>query len=190
MMPDQLSNKEREIILCLARQAIKQACAGIDPLPVDLLTLPERLREPGATFVTLTIDHDLRGCVGALEAYQPLAHDVQEHAVAAALSDFRFFPVKACEVECLEIEIYRLTSPVVLEYLNPEDLLEKLRPGVDGVLLKDGRLHATFLPQVWEKLPDPALFLNYLCQKVGAPPDQWRRKMLQVFIYRVEEFCE
>ena len=133
---------------------------------------------------------DLRGCIGALEAYQPLAEDVREHAVAAALNDYRFPPVQVAELNGISLEVSRLTAPVPLEYTSPEDLVAKLRPGVDGVILRDGGRRATFLPQVWEKLPDAENFLANLCHKMGASPDLWRRKHLEVLTYQVEEFHE
>ncbi len=185
-----LTAEERKILLNLARRAIEASAQG-QPLPEpDLNNLTPALREPGATFVTITEYGELRGCVGALEAYQPLAADVIEHAVAASREDFRFQPVRPSEVPRLHIEISRLTAPVPLHYEKPEELPGLLRPGVDGVILRDGFYRATFLPQVWEKLPDPAEFLSHLCQKMGAPPGLWRRKILQVFTYQVEEFHE
>jgi len=190
MKPEPLTPQERQTLLVLARQSIVQAVRR-QPLPkIELSQLTPALREIGASFVTLTIDGDLRGCIGALEAYQPLVQDVQEHAVAAALEDYRFHPVSEREVALLEIEISRLTPPVSLLYDQPADLPTKLRPGVDGVILRDGSLRATFLPQVWEQLPDPADFLNHLCSKMGAPASIWKKKMLRVWIYQVEEFKE
>ena len=190
MVTDPLSLDERNLLLQQARQALE---AGVrrQPLPpLDQSTLSPRLREPGASFVTLTKHGQLRGCIGALEPYQPLIDDVREHAVAAALEDYRFPNVKPAELPEIEIEVSRLTLPHPLEYTGPEDLLERLRPGVDGVILRDGFRRATFLPQVWEKIPDPATFLNHLCDKMGASPDLWRRKKLDVLIYQVEEFRE
>jgi hypothetical protein len=157
---------------------------------LDLFLYPERLRAFGVTFVTLTRKGNLRGCIGALEAYQPLAEDVREHAIAAALSDYRFPPVREDELDELEIEISRLTPPRPLIYQKPEELLSVLRPHIDGVTLMDGFKRATFLPQVWEKLPDKERFLQHLCQKMGAKPDLWREKILQVQTYQVEEFRE
>ncbi len=190
-MPDnELTSQEKQFLLQLARQSIR---AGVDGLPMPQIELNQcsvALVEKGASFVTLTIKGNLRGCIGALEAYQPLVVDVQEHAVAAALEDFRFPPVRHHELDEIHIEISRLTEPVRLDYRNPEDLLAKLRPGVDGVILRDGRSRATFLPQVWEKVPDKAQFLNQLCQKMGASADTWERKHLDVLIYQVEEFQE
>lgn len=189
-MVDSLSPEEKKLLLELARQALVQGVNGVRLSPLDLESLPPALREPGATFVTLTIGGELRGCVGALEAYQPLAEDVREHAVAAALQDYRFPPVTPAEVDDIKIEISRLTPPQPLEYDSPQDLLKKLRPGVDGVILRDGPRRATFLPQVWEKLPDPAQFLSHLCAKMGVDGSLWRYKKLRVYTYQVEEFHE
>jgi AmmeMemoRadiSam system protein A len=152
--------------------------------------LTARLRENGASFVTLTENGELRGCIGALEPYQSLAEDVREHAVSAALNDYRFPPVRSTELSGIHIEVSRLTAPVPLEYENWKDLLVKLRPGVDGVVLRDGARRATFLPQVWEKIPKAEDFLDNLCYKMGAAPDSWRRKHLEVLVYQVEEFHE
>jgi AmmeMemoRadiSam system protein A len=148
------------------------------------------LREPGASFVTLTENGDLRGCIGALEPYQPLVQDVCEHAAAAAMEDYRFPPVRPDEVSLLEIEISRLTPPERLEYTDPLELPTHLRPHIDGVVLRDGFRRSTFLPQVWEKIPDPVTFLAHLCQKMGAPATFWRHKLLEVYTYQVEEFKE
>jgi hypothetical protein len=190
MSLEPLSPAERSLLLKLARQALEAGVRGEVLPPLDLQSLPPALRQPGASFVTLTRQGKLRGCVGALEPYQPLAEDVREHAIAAALQDYRFPPVQPAELPEIKIEISRLTLPQELDYTSPEDLLARLRPGVDGVTLIDGRLRATFLPQVWEKLPDAPTFLDHLCYKMGAPEDLWRRKKLRVQTYQVEEFHE
>lgn len=191
MMPEQtLSDEERGLLLRIARQALAGAVMGQPMSRVNLAELPTRLNEPGASFVTLTIHGLLRGCVGTLEAYQSLAEDVQEHAIAAGLQDYRFPPVQAEELNQIEIEVSRLSEPRPLSYATPQELLQRLRPGVDGVVLRDGMRRATFLPQVWEKLPDPAEFLEHLCAKMGADPDLWKRKKLEVLVYQVEEFHE
>ena len=189
-MSDQLTNEEKQTLLRLARLALELGVRGEKLPPLDDDSLTPTLRENGTSFVTLTSRGDLRGCIGALEAYQPLAEDVREHAIAAALNDFRFAPVQTAELGGIRIEVSRLTAPVPLDYSSPEDLLAKLRPHVDGVVLKDGPRRATFLPQVWEQLEDPEEFLAHLCAKMGAPHDQWRRKHLDVLIYQVEEFHE
>ncbi len=190
MIPEQLTLEEQRILLVLARQSIelavnRKALPGLNPGDYAL-----QLREKGASFVTLTEDGDLRGCIGALEAYQPLVLDVREHAIAAALEDYRFPPVKPREVANLHIEISRLTNPQPFSYEKPDELLTGLKPGVDGVILRDGMRRATFLPQVWEQLPDATEFLSHLCQKMGAAPFTWRNKHLEVLIYQVQEFHE
>jgi AmmeMemoRadiSam system protein A len=190
MSEDRLSSDERQLLLAQARQALTFGVRGVPQAPLNLEDFPPKLRQPGVVFVTLTTDGQLRGCVGALEPYQPLIEDVHEHAVAAALNDFRFPPVTPSELPEISIEISRLTTPKPLDYNGPDDLVKKLRPGIDGVVLRDGPRRATFLPQVWEKLPSPATFLDHLCQKMGATSDLWRQKKLDVLIYQVEEFHE
>jgi uncharacterized protein len=189
-MTDKLTHEEQEILLRLAREAMECSVKGKVLPPLEQTSLTPRLREQGASFVTLTVRGQLRGCIGALEAYQPLAEDVREHAVAAALNDPRFPPVREDELNRVNIEVSRLTRPVPLEYRDADDLLSKLRPHVDGVILRDGYHQTTFLPQVWEKVPDRAEFMNQLCYKMGVGEDLWRRGHLEVFTYQVEEFHE
>lgn len=191
MQTETLTPDERRQLLQLARRSIEQAVCGNAGLPPELDTFPPALREIGVCFVTLTLPGgELRGCIGGLEAVQPLARDVWEHAAAAALDDYRFMPVAPEELPLIQIEISRLTQPQPLDYENPEDLPGLLHPNVDGVVLRDGLRRATFLPQVWEKIPDPREFLSHLCQKMGAASDLWRRRKLKVEIYHVEEFHE
>jgi AmmeMemoRadiSam system protein A len=190
MMEKPLTQEEREILLSLARESIVKAVNN-EKLPTwSERDLTQALKDPGASFVTLTKKGQLRGCIGSLEAHQSLVKDVQEHAVQAALDDYRFPPVNSTELAQLHIEISRLTPPQPLNYTNPEELPALLKPEVDGVILKDGFRRATFLPQVWRQLPDVEEFLSHLCMKMGAPADQWRRKKLEVFLYFVEEFEE
>ena len=189
-MKDKLTLEEQKTLLRMARQAIEHRVRGEKLPPIQKESLTSNLKEQGATFVTLTIQGQLRGCIGTLEAYQPLDDDVREHAIAAALEDPRFPPLGENELNRIQIEVSRLTRPVPLEYKDADDLLSKLRPNVDGVLIKDGFRRATFLPQVWEKLPDPSEFMDNLCYKMGAGHHHWRNKHLDVFIYQVEEFHE
>lgn len=185
-----LNTAERQYLLQLARQSLINAVAGNPPPEIKSEGLSDKLRQLGASFVTLTHCGNLRGCIGALEPYQSLVEDVREHAAAAALEDYRFLPVQLDELPDIHIEISRLTQPKPLYYENPQDLLAKLHPGIDGVVLRDGYRRATFLPQVWEKIPRPEDFLAQLCMKMGAAPDLWRRKRLEVLVYQVEEFAE
>ncbi|MFN8432927.1 MAG: AmmeMemoRadiSam system protein A [Anaerolineales bacterium] len=185
-----LTDKERQILLSIARTSIENAVKRTTQPPLEKDTLTPVLRENGASFVTLTIHGELRGCIGALEAYQSLAEDVREHAVAAALNDPRFPPLHEAELNRIQIEVSYLTKPQELQYLNSQDLLAKLQPHVDGVILKHGFRRATFLPQVWEKIPEPEEFLSQLCYKMGERSTLWRETKLQVYVYQVEEFHE
>ena len=190
MTAEKLTAEEKQTLLRLAREALECGVRGEKLPPLDTQSLTQPLLEQGASFVTLTVRGQLRGCIGALEAYQPLADDVREHAIAAALEDPRFPTVREGDLNGINIEVSRLTRPVPLEYKDANDLLSKLRPHVDGVILKDGFRRATFLPQVWEKLPDRAEFLDNLCYKMGARGDLWRVRHLEVLLYQVEEFHE
>jgi AmmeMemoRadiSam system protein A len=191
MVPEQqLSQSDRLFLLALARESIMSCINGTGRPKFNKKELSPVLLEDGASFVTLTYNGNLRGCVGALEPYQSLAEDVCEHAIAAAFQDYRFPPVQEKEIDGIKIEISYLTRPQPLVYENPSELPQLLRPNIDGVVLRDGMRRATFLPQVWEKISDPIDFLEELCMKMGAQPDLWRRKKLDVFTYQVEEFHE
>jgi len=189
-MEDELTLEEQKTLLRMARDAVECGVKHEKLSPLDESVLTPRLREDGASFVTLTVRGQLRGCIGALEPYQSLAEDVREHAVAAALEDPRFPAVSERELKGIQIEVSRLTRPVSLEYKHSDELLSRLHPHVDGVILCDMFRRVTFLPQVWEKIPDAAEFLNNLCYKMGASPDLWRKKHLDVLTYQVEEFHE
>lgn len=189
-MSNPLTDGEKQTLLRIAREAIENKVRNNPMPPLESKSLTPALRENGASFVTLTVHDNLRGCIGALEAYQPLAEDVREHAIAAALEDPRFPPVSETELSRIQIEVSRLTEPQELQYSNSEDLLAKLRPHIDGVILKHGFRRATFLPQVWEKIPEPEEFLRQLCYKMGERPNLWREAKLQVYVYQVEEFHE
>ncbi len=189
-MQRSLNKTEQEILSKIAREALEKSVRGEKLPEVKLEKLPPSLQADGASFVTLTKNDRLRGCIGTLQAYQPLAEDVQEHAVAAALQDFRFPNVQTAELPQIDIEVSVLSPRQPLHYDGADDLVRKIRPGVDGVVLQDGLRKATFLPQVWEKLPKPEDFLSQLCLKMGTPGDLWRDKPLQVFTYQVQEFHE
>jgi uncharacterized protein len=185
-----LTDSEKQKLLHLAREALEYAVTGRKLPALDQNGLTTNLTEPGASFVTLMINGELRGCIGALEAHQPLVEDVREHAAAAALEDPRFPPVDQGELSRIRLEISRLTAPQPLEYSSPDDLIKKLKPHVDGVILRNGRRRATFLPQVWEKIPDPVEFLERLCQKMGMNANAWRTIPMDVLVYQAEDFGE
>jgi AmmeMemoRadiSam system protein A len=190
MMTTTLSDSDKRELLRLAREAIDAAVRDQPLPPVDTARLSPALLRQGTCFVTLTESDELRGCIGGLQAFDPLYEDVRQHAMQSALRDYRFPPVTPEEVPRLEIEISVLTEPQPLRYDSPDDLIRRLRPEVDGVILSQGYRRATFLPQVWERVPDPETFLSMLCEKMGAPPDTWRRTMLDVQTYQVEKFTE
>lgn len=183
-----LSDYDKLYLLKVARRTLEEhfGITHQDELPPP----SEVLLQPAATFVTLTIRGELRGCVGALEAYQPLIEDVKEHALAAAFQDFRFPPLSKDELSLIEIEISVLTKPERLIYELPSELPGLLKPYEDGVVLSWKGRRATFLPQVWHKIPNPEEFLDHLCMKMGADPHLWRKETLNVSIYHVIEFRE
>ena len=182
--------EERKFLLDLARRTLRAAAAGGELPDAPAASLTPKFTRPAGCFVTLTRRGELRGCIGYIIAQGPLYRAVIENAANAALRDPRFPPVRPAEVSALEIEISVLTEPQPLAFSSPEDLLRKLHPGVDGVVLQIGRRGATYLPQVWEQIPDKAEFLNNLAEKAGCDPADWRGSDTSVFIYHVEAFKE
>jgi AmmeMemoRadiSam system protein A len=171
---DALDAVARRTLLEIARAAIRGGLVGQRP-NVDLTQLMASLRVPGATFVTLEIDSELRGCIGTLEAHRPLALDVAHNAHAAAYDDPRFAPLANVEFERLQIHISLLSSPEPLCATSEADLIRQVRPGIDGLILQDRGYRATLLPAVWESVADPREFLSHLKRKAGLPPDHWSR---------------
>ena len=186
-----LTADERAFLLKLARNTIKRALEGVSQTFQDDWQVPARLQVPRATFVTLhTTNGALRGCIGSLQAHRPLVEDVRSNALAAAFKDPRFPELSSCEIPEIIIEVSVLSVPHTLEFMNGGDLLRKLRPRIDGVVLERGWHRATFLPQVWEQLPSPRDFLRNLCYKAGLPADAWRNSDVKISTYQVEEFTE
>ncbi len=185
-----LTDAEKQILLLLARRALETGVRGKSLSEVNEKLLTPLLLAHGAAFVTLNINDQLRGCIGALQPYQALYQDVREHTVSAAMEDYRFQPVHPNELNKINIEISRLTIPQTLIYQDADDLLARLRPGIDGVILRDASRRATFLPQVWAQIPDKEKFLSHLCVKMGEDSQEWRHKHMDVQIYQVEEFRE
>lgn len=173
-------------VLAIARDAIAGALGLSAPR-----RLPDApwLREPGSAFVTLRDHGALRGCIGSLEPYRALGDDIAGNAVAAALHDRRFAPLAPAELASIEVEVSLLAPSEPLPCRDQDDAIRQLRPGIDGVVLEYGRHRATFLPQVWESLPEPVEFLSELKQKAGLPADFWHPD-LQLRRYGVEKFCE
>jgi len=147
------------------------------------------LREPGATFVTLRRGGKLRGCVGSIRAWRALLDDVRHNARAAAFSDTRFAPVAPDEFPEIGVEVSLLSTPEPLAARCEEEALALLRPGLDGVIFECADSRSTFLPQVWEQLPDPREFLDQLRYKAGLPPGYWSPEV-RLFRYTVAKWVE
>ncbi len=179
------SPAERSELLALARQSIEHGLRHGVALRPALERCSAALREPRASFVTLTLHEQLRGCIGSLEARQPLALDVSVNAFNAAFHDPRFAPLRSDELPLLAIAISVLSPPQAMHFSSERDLLAQLRPGVDGLILSEGRRRGTFLPSVWESLPDATEFLRHLKLKAGLAPDHWSTT-LQVERYTAE----
>ncbi|MDO8789623.1 MAG: AmmeMemoRadiSam system protein B [Sulfuritalea sp.] len=144
---------------------------------------------PGATFVTLTQNGQLRGCIGSLQAHRPLDQDVRANAVAAAFSDPRFPPLTLEEFSRTRVEVSLLTAPQAMTFNSEADALRQLRPNVDGIIFIAGQRRSTFLPQVWEQLPEPRTFMAHLKQKAGLPADWWSAEV-QLQRYEVQKWKE
>jgi MEMO1 family protein len=189
-----LSEKQGRALVALARhtliQHFKRPVAPDHEAQVQAAIADPALQAPCGTFVTLKIGGRLRGCIGSLVGRQPLVEGVRANALNAAFHDPRFRPLTAKELERVSIEVSVLTAPQPLDYTDAEDLASRLRPHVDGVTIRKGFASATFLPQVWEQLPQVEAFLFHLCEKAGLPGDSWRRGDLEVETYQVQYFEE
>lgn len=183
-----MTSDKGHLLLMIARASIAEAL-GIEGPEMHLPQGADWLQKPGACFITLKQGSRLRGCIGSLEAHRPLLDDIRLNAQAAAFHDPRFPPLRAEELERTRIEISLLTKPEPRPTEDEASAIAMLQPGQDGVLLEYGRHHATFLPQVWEELPDPCHFLAHLKAKAGLAPDFWHPQLL-LSIYRVEKFSE
>ena len=182
-----LSANDRATLLDVARASIQHGLRHGRALTVNSDDYPETLRPLRATFVTLEIGGQLRGCIGALAACLPLVQDVAAHAHAAAFEDPRFPELRPEEFPKLEVFISVLSPPEPMRFNSEEDLLAQMRPGVDGLILQFRHYRATFLPAVWESLPDPYVFLAQLKHKAGLPLDFWSPE-LRVERYTTEYF--
>ena len=181
------SSEEQQLLLKLAADAIAYGLKHHKAMPVDINEYPEKLREIGASFVTLNIKGRLRGCIGSLLAHRPLVQDIAHNAYAAAFSDIRFSPLIKTEYPNLDIHISILSEPKPMQFSSEENLISQLRPGIDGLILSDNGHRGTFLPSVWESLTDPKTFLAHLKLKAGLPQDYWS-DTLQVQRYTTEMF--
>ncbi len=182
-----LTKPQQQILLDIARQSIENGYLAGHPLSIDIRDYPPELRVPRATFVTLEKHHQLRGCIGMLEAVLPLVEDVAENAFSAAYKDPRFPPVERSEIPELDIFISILSEPEPISFESEADLLNQIRPGIDGLILVEDGYKGTFLPSVWESLPDKVQFLRHLKNKAGLPADYWSDS-IKVYRYTTESF--
>jgi AmmeMemoRadiSam system protein A len=185
----ELGQEDRRTLLRLARESIRHGLEEEHRLHVDPSQYDDVLSQQGACFVTLTEKGNLRGCIGTLQGYQPLVADVVQHAHDAAFSDPRFPPLNGDELDKIEISVSVLGKPEEITISDEQDLCRQLIPGTDGVILEYGSLRGTFLPSVWESLPDCAEFVRHLKQKAGLAPDFWADE-IRAYRYRTQSFSE
>lgn len=184
-----LAVEEQKQLQAIARKSIKNGFSTGSPLTLENNHSSTALQAIRASFVTLTLNQNLRGCVGSLEAHRPLIEDVAINAFSSAFKDPRFTPLTSEELAKVSIEISVLTPMEPMTVTDEQDLLNQLQPGIDGLLIDDGHHRATFLPQVWSQLPEPALFLNQLKRKAGMSQNNWPTS-IQCFRYHCDKFEE
>lgn len=187
-----LATRERRELLRLARTSIDASLAlggSAGPAPFSAPPLPPELTERRSSFVTLRRGAELRGCCGTLEALRPLAEDVWRNAWAAAFNDNRFVPVTAAEWPQISLHLSLLTRPEPLDVTAEEQLLAQLRRQIDGLILETDTARATFLPQVWAQIPEPAQFVRQLKLKAGWPATYWSPGV-RAYRYTTESFDE
>ncbi|MBZ0105035.1 MAG: AmmeMemoRadiSam system protein A [Sulfuricella denitrificans] len=180
-----MSTDQGKILLAIARATISGALGK--PMQAD--ESAPWLQEPGATFVTLTRQGELRGCIGSLEAHRSLLADIKANALAAALRDPRFAPLGADELDLTGVEVSLLSPLSPITFSSEQDALAQLRPDIDGIVFEYGPYRSTFLPQVWEQLPQPAEFMAHLKHKAGLSPDFWAQG-IKLFRYTVNKWKE
>ena len=185
----ELSHEDGKYLLRLARMTIEEKLFNQDAFQEET-NLPDKFLNKRAVFVTLNIHGNLRGCIGHILPQVSLVDSVKSNAISAAFKDPRFPPLSKEEWKDIEVEVSVLTVPEQLEYSDAEDLLNKLRPGIDGVILRKDYHQSTFLPQVWDQLPDKKEFLSHLCLKAGMSANEWKRGDISVYIYQVQLFEE
>jgi hypothetical protein len=178
---------EQDILLRIACQSIRSGLETRQPAVISAKAIPASLSVRRASFVTLHSEAKLRGCIGSLEPRTSLAEDVSLNAYAAAFRDTRFPPLQADELVTLSLQISVLSTPEMLDFDSESSLLAALRPGIDGLILQEQALRSTFLPSVWESLPEPAQFLVHLKLKAGLDPDYWSES-IRVWRYTTESF--
>lgn len=189
-MAMKLSSKQKIYLLSLARKTILDYFDKAKKTQVDPKEIDKKLIKPAATFITLTKSGELRGCIGNLIAKKPLYQDIIDNALLAAFADNRFPQLKENELKNIKIEISILSAPVSYKYDDIDSLLKQIKPKKHGVIIQNGFNQATYLPQVWDDLPNKTEFLESLCIKAGLPKEAWKEKSTEIFFYTVENFSE
>ncbi len=184
-----LEPAQRATLMGVARRSIEHGLAIGQPLVVTPSEYHRDLKAVRASFVTLEKNGQLRGCIGHLEAAQPVVVDVAENAFAAAFRDPRFSPLTADEWPDVDVHLSLLTTPERMQFDDEADLIGQIRAGEDGLILQDGPNRGTFLPSVWESLPDPVDFLVHLKHKAGLAANHWSDRV-EVYRYHTESFGE
>ncbi len=183
-----LTEREQKIALKLARETIQAFLENRAPkIPGQI---PKGLLQKKGVFVTLLENGKLRGCIGNLENWQTVWEGIQENALSAAFNDSRFLPLSKKEFSETKIEISVLSMPNALEFHSPNELLQKLKQKEHGVILENNGQRATFLPSVWEELPEKETFLSHLCMKAGLEPSAWQSKQTKIWFYTAFRFEE
>ncbi len=189
--PQPLTDAQGMALVALARRTLAAHFGdSSDDEGLEKRLRDDRFMEKGGIFVTLKIDHALRGCIGNLSATTSILTGVKDNALHAAFHDPRFPPLERKELDAVHIEVSVLSEPTPMSYGDADALMAKLRPGVDGVIIEKGSASATFLPQVWKQLPQPNAFLSNLCMKAGLPANEWQTGSLTVKTYQVQYFEE
>jgi AmmeMemoRadiSam system protein A len=179
---------EQEVLLRIAYQSIRSGFETRQPAVIDADSYPARLSARRASFVTLHAGEKLRGCIGTLEPHVSLAEDVSLNAYAAAFRDARFKPLQADELSTLSLQISVLGTPEMIDFDSEASLLARVRPGIDGLILQEHAFRSTFLPSVWESLPEPERFIGHLKLKAGLAADYWSAT-IRVWRYTTESFA-
>ena len=184
-----MSVNKGEILLPIARASISEALGQDFATLEDSIINASWLQQKAACFVTLIQQEQLRGCIGTLEAHRPLLDDVRHNARAAAFQDPRFSPLTSEELDRTEIEISLLSPMQILSFSDEKEALQQLQPGTDGLVFEFDRYRSTFLPQVWEQLPEVTDFIAHLKQKAGLPADFWADDV-RLYRYTVSKWKE
>ncbi len=189
---NELSEDVGQVLVAIARRSLEAFVRNRSFYLPNLAELPTAVTRPGCTFVTLTNQGALRGCIGCTEPRWPLAEDAARNAVAAASRDPRFVPVEPAELDDIRLEVTVLTQPQTVAYADYDDLLHQLRVGIDGVIVAWGVHRGVLLPQVWDRIPDKNQFLTILAHKAGIPAAKLRHIPPTVVVqtFQAQHFAE